>query len=41
MKRDIAWYVERCWTCWKVKVMHQKPHNKLQPLDIMIDLRSC
>lgn len=34
MKRDVAWYVKRCVTCRKVKVDNQRPHDKLQPLDI-------
>lgn len=34
MKRDVAWYVERCLTCRKVKAKHQRPHGKMQPLDI-------
>ena len=34
MKRDVAWYVERCLTCRKVKAEHQRPHGKMQPLDI-------
>ena len=36
MKRDVAWYVERCLTCRKVKVEHHRPHGKMQPLDIPI-----
>ncbi|XP_052622433.1 uncharacterized protein LOC128127784, partial [Lactuca sativa] len=34
MKRDVAWFVERCLTCRKVKAEHQRPHGKLQPLEI-------
>ena len=34
MKRDVAWYVERCLTCRKVKAEHQSPHGKMQSLDI-------
>ena len=34
MRRDVAWYVERCLTCTKVKAEHQRPHGKMQPLDI-------
>ena len=34
MKRDVAWYVERCLTCRKGKAEHQRPHDKMQPLDI-------
>ena len=36
MKRDVAWYVERCLTCRKVKAEHQRPHGKMQPLDIPV-----
>ena len=36
MKRDVAWYVERCLTCRKVKVEHQRPHDKMQQLDIPV-----
>ena len=36
MKQDIAWYVERCLTCRKVKAEHQRPHGKMQPLDIPV-----
>ncbi|KAJ9566564.1 hypothetical protein OSB04_002530 [Centaurea solstitialis] len=34
MKRDVARYVEKCLTCLRVKAEHQKPHGKLQPLEI-------
>ncbi|KAJ9565428.1 hypothetical protein OSB04_001394 [Centaurea solstitialis] len=34
LKKDIAHYVERCLTCLQVKVEHQRPYGKLQPLDI-------
>ncbi|KAJ9561114.1 hypothetical protein OSB04_006274 [Centaurea solstitialis] len=34
MKKDIAYYVERCLTCLQVKAEHQRPSGKLQPLDI-------
>ncbi|KAJ9545764.1 hypothetical protein OSB04_025471 [Centaurea solstitialis] len=34
MKRDVARYVESCLTCLKVKAEHQKPHGKMQPLEI-------
>ncbi|KAJ9535922.1 LOW QUALITY PROTEIN: hypothetical protein OSB04_un000910 [Centaurea solstitialis] len=34
MKRDVAKYVETCLTCLRVKAEHQKPHEKLQPLEI-------
>ena len=36
MKRDVAWYVERCLTCRKVKAEHQRPHGRMQPLDIPV-----
>lgn len=34
MKRDVAWFVERCLTCRRVKAEHQRPHGKLQPLEV-------
>ena len=34
MKQEIAWYVERCLTCRMVKAEHQRPHGKLQPLEV-------
>ena len=34
MKKDVAWFVERCLTCRMVKAEHQRPHGKLQPLEI-------
>ncbi|KAL7601481.1 hypothetical protein Lser_V15G23980 [Lactuca serriola] len=34
MKWEIAWYVERFLTCRMVKAKHQRPHGKLQPLDL-------
>ncbi|KAJ9544814.1 hypothetical protein OSB04_024521 [Centaurea solstitialis] len=34
MKRDVARYVESCLTCLKVKAEHQKPHGRMQPLEI-------
>ena len=34
MKRDVTWFVERCLTCRRVKAEHQRPHGKLQPLEI-------
>ncbi|KAJ9564288.1 hypothetical protein OSB04_000254 [Centaurea solstitialis] len=34
MKRDVAKYVEKCLMCLRVKAEHQKPHGKLQPLEI-------
>lgn len=36
MKRDVAWYVERCLTYRKVKAEHQRAHGKMQPLDIPV-----
>ena len=33
MKRDVAWYVDRCLTCRKVKAKHQWPHVKIESLD--------
>ena len=34
MKRDVAWVVEMCLTCRRVKAEHQHPHGKLQPLEV-------
>ena len=34
MKRVIAWFVEWCLTCRKVKAEHQQPYGKVQPLPI-------
>ena len=34
MKRDVAWFVERCLTCRKVNAEHQRPHGKLQSLEV-------
>ncbi|KAI3690326.1 hypothetical protein L2E82_48306 [Cichorium intybus] len=34
MKRGVAWFVERCMTCRRVKAKHQRPHGRLQPLEI-------
>ena len=34
MKADIAGFVNRCLTCQKVKIEHQKPAGTLQPLEI-------
>ncbi|KAI3700660.1 hypothetical protein L2E82_45297 [Cichorium intybus] len=34
MKQDVARYVEEYLTCRKVKAKHQRPHGKLQPLEI-------
>ena len=36
MKRDVAWFVERCLTCRKVKAEHQRPRGKMQLLDILL-----
>ncbi|KAJ9553287.1 hypothetical protein OSB04_017332 [Centaurea solstitialis] len=37
MKRDMARYVEKkCLTCLRVKAEHQRPHGKLQPLEIPV-----
>ena len=32
----IAWYVEMCLTCRKVKFENQRPHGMLQPLEISV-----
>ena len=34
MKADISGFVNRCLTCQKVKIEHQKPAGTLQPLEI-------
>ena len=34
MKREITWYVERCLTYRMVKAEHQRPYDKLQPLEV-------
>ncbi|KAJ9544596.1 hypothetical protein OSB04_024303 [Centaurea solstitialis] len=34
LKREVARYVESCLTCLKVKAEHQRPHGKMQPLEI-------
>ncbi|KAJ9558260.1 hypothetical protein OSB04_012874 [Centaurea solstitialis] len=36
MKREVARYVGKCLTCARVKAEHQRPHGKLQPLDIPV-----
>lgn len=36
MKKDITFYVERCFTCLRVKMEHQRPYGKLQPMDILV-----
>ncbi|KAJ9541625.1 LOW QUALITY PROTEIN: hypothetical protein OSB04_028131 [Centaurea solstitialis] len=35
MKKDIAYFVERCVTCLQVKIEHQRPYGKLQQLPIL------
>ena len=35
LKKDVADYVSKCLTCQQVKVEHQKPSGKLQPLPIL------
>ena len=34
MKREIAWFVERCLSYRKVKAEHQQAHGNVQPLPI-------
>ncbi|KAI3827381.1 hypothetical protein L1987_01454 [Smallanthus sonchifolius] len=34
MKHEVTRYVSKCLTCSQVKVEHQKPFGKIQPLDI-------
>ena len=34
MKRDIAEWVSKCYTCQKVKAEHQRPSGLIQPLEI-------
>ncbi|GKF15918.1 putative reverse transcriptase domain-containing protein [Tanacetum coccineum] len=34
MKKDIALYVSKCLTCFKIKVEHQRPSGLLQPPEI-------
>ena len=36
MKKEIADFVSRCLTCQQVKVEHQKPKGKIQPLPIPV-----
>lgn len=36
MKQDEDWYLERFLTCKKVKAEHQRPHRKLESLDIPV-----
>jgi len=35
MKKEIAAYVARCDTCYRVKAIHMKPAGLLQPLSIL------
>ena len=35
MKKSVVDYVSECLTCLRVKVEHQKPTSKLQPLPIL------
>ncbi|KAI3523617.1 hypothetical protein L1887_01878 [Cichorium endivia] len=35
MRREVAWFVEKCMTCRRVKAEHQWPHGRLQPLEIL------
>jgi hypothetical protein len=34
MKREVAHYVSKCDSCWKVKADYMKPGGRLQPLCI-------
>ena len=34
MKREVAEYVARCYTCQQVKAEHQRPAGPLQPLPV-------
>ena len=34
MKKDVAEYVGRCYTCQQVKAEHQRPAGLLQPLPV-------
>ncbi|KAI3510609.1 hypothetical protein L1887_17736 [Cichorium endivia] len=34
MKKDVAYFVERCLTCLKVKAEHQRPSGQLQQIEI-------
>mgnify|MGYP001554304549 FL=1 len=36
MKKDIAYFVERCLTCLKVKAEHQRPYGQLQSMEIPV-----
>ena len=35
MKKDVAQHVARCDTCQRIKIEHQRPIGKLQPLEIV------
>jgi hypothetical protein len=35
MKFEITRYVSKCLTCIQVKAEHQKPHGRIQPLEIL------
>ena len=37
MKRDIIDFMAGCLTCQKVKIEHQMPTGKIQPLEITMD----
>jgi len=34
MKKDVAWYVNKCLTCARVNAEHQKPSGLLQQPEI-------
>ena len=34
LRRDVAIYVSRCFTCQQVKIEHQRPAGVLQPLPV-------
>ena len=36
MKKDISDYVAKCLTCQQVKIEHQRPAGKIQPLEIPV-----
>ena len=36
MKKDISDYVAKCLTCQQVKIEHQRPAGKIQPLEISV-----
>jgi len=35
MKKEIAQHIARCNTCQRIKIEHQKPTGRLQPLEIL------